>query len=222
MNNNLGDILDKKDTSANFLVLGSGTTVGKYIENLKKFIVKQNCLVIGINNVHPDIFPHFHFFTNTKRFQKYYKNVKDESALIISNNINVEYDFLDDYIQLNRPYYRIQYHDFVFDGVYKKPSIVTDTIMGSFRTAGVLAIYLCKLLGGIEIYVAGMDGYGYNINQQHYYVDKDDDDTEQSAKEKDIVINRCLDLVAEKVNFGIITPTIYKKHKNYHYWKDFR
>jgi hypothetical protein len=178
------------------VVVCTGPSVKEYAHKLPEFCSGK--VTIGINNCTEFFRPDYHLFTNTKRFQKYSKNINPKKGLIVTDKIErVAREVL---INVTKDWMR-------------RISIVRNT--RDLRTAGLFAIrYAIESFGVDRVFVVGMDGYCFPSKHTHAYGPETDDGlTSQQLWEKDLIISRDLDrLEAEGCTFGIVTPTIYFRH----------
>lgn len=203
--------LENKYINYNFLIIGAGSTIKEYKENINKIYEDENTISIGINNMVDYFIPTFHLWTNTVRFKTFGKNIRSESKVLIGQNIKK------DIVNKIYPYdyYRVNYID--KKGTQLKYK--NGKIQGYFRTAGCLAIYLAYLMGANKIQIVGMDGYTLNKDQHCYGQGMTDGNTWEQCKEKDqIVYNVLKDINKFNINFEILTPTVFEQfYKGFHH-----
>ena len=172
------------------IVLGSGSTYLEFREKVEAFA--DTCdFRIGLNLCEYANTTH-HMFTNTKRFKDYHNTRNEKAELYIGSTIKQD----------------------VIDATGIKKYKRIDNDIRSQRTVGVLAISFAKeVLEAEKVYVVGMDGYCLRFGQtQHCYNNTKDDDQEGQpmySYGKDLTVYKQLAEVAKRVNFSIITPTIF-------------
>ncbi len=206
-----------RHSGATFLVLGLGPSLLDHRQQIFDFIDNQNPIVIGANNVTEFIYPDYHAFTNRARFLKYAHRVDSEKSKVLISPYMAKW-FIREYYQ--GAYEEIMYHKDdarCFD-------IQEGVIMAGCQSVSVLSIGLAVVMGAVQIFVAGLDGYSKVLTperQTHFYgkenqKDEYRDDAEFLRREK--VTNRFLDEISQYMvergldPFGIITPTSYEQH----------
>jgi len=170
------------------IIIGAGSTVKAYHEQIKRFIQKNNLVVFGVNNIADYFIPDYHIWTNEKRYRDFNKNINPKSKIITTEKLKNKFNIQD-------------------------CEIVTDDI-NRWRTAGLRCIQYCHDMGYNKIFVAGMDGYTLNYNgDQHCYGQgcTDSDDFDYELK-KDFAIQKNINEMG--IKFKIITPTIYTNKNN--------
>ena len=200
----------RKNESA--LIIGAGSSVKKYQQQINDYIKRVNPFTIGINNITKFFIPDYHLWTNTSRFRTFGKNINKRSDLLLGSNISLK--VIKDIIG-SRDYTLINYTD-----DEKIPLGYSDgKILGFYRTAGCLAIMISNLMGAKDISVVGMDGYTKfkhksilkgNKSQHCYGSGHTDTANWETCVKKDIIINNVLKNIGSYgINFKIITPTKY-------------
>lgn len=213
--------LINKESGRPFLVVGAGSSIAAYRDSIKAFIVKNNPVTIGINNISTFITPNYHVWTNTGRFREFGDTIHPLSQVILKKDMDpklIRKHELTDYATLN-------YIDEPGVPVAYNPK--KGRVEGSFRTAGCLSIFLSHLMGSGMVYVVGMDGYTYHGPEeldagagQHFYGTGFTDRGEMKDKRywhlaagKDAEVYKALDgISAYGVQFAIITPTVFDEY----------
>lgn len=187
--------------SGKFLIVGCGATLKEYKKKVVEFA--KDCVTIGINNMQDILIPKYNLWTNNGRLKEYGDQISKESIIFLGSHIKKKN--IDKY---RFEYCKIDYTD--FDEPYGFDS--DGTVHGFFRTAGCLAIYIAKLMGADEIYLAGFDGYTlmWGGDQHLYGSGMTDRNTKEVCQEKDQIINDVMKKIYEIMPFKIITPTVYK------------
>ena len=134
-----------------FLVLANGPTLKEYRGQVQEFIDRYDPVVLGANYLADLFCPHYHAFSNKKRFAMYVETVNPASQLFIGENIPEE--MIEEYVK--RDYETMYFRD-VVDANF---NIVNGRIQSNCRTVSVLLIGIALVMGAKRIFVAGMDGY---------------------------------------------------------------
>ena len=197
------------------LIITSGSSIKTYETGVKNFILEENPVVIGVNNITKFFIPDYHLWTNTQRFRTFGKDISDKSTLLLGAGIHLK--IMREVIG-NMDYYLINFTD-MKEGVpvgYKNGKI-----LGFFRTAGCLSIMIAHLIGCKKISIVGMDGYSYYKKDELLYGEKShhcygtgftDTSSWETCIEKDKLINKALyGLQNYGIKFKILTPTVYKE-----------
>ena len=145
--------LINKHVGRRALIICAGSTIKTYKSEIDTFISKNKPIVIGVNNITGFFVPHYHLWTNTKRFRDFGKNISRKSELLLGAGIHLK--TVKDTIG-NREYTVINYTD-MKEGIplgYKKGKI-----LGFFRTAGNLSVMIAHLIGTSDVSIVGMDGH---------------------------------------------------------------
>jgi hypothetical protein len=211
-------------TGEDFLIMGAGASIGEYGDKINDLVEVLDLQVIGINNMTDICVPEYHLWTNRGRLDQFGGNILRDSRLIIKKTMDPDVlrkHNITDYVSIN-------YID--EEGESIAYNARKGRVSGHFRTAGCLGIYLAYLMGGRDIYVAGMDGYTYfnpsEIMQdkdkgQHHYgkglTDHNDkrskDEYWKDALHKDKLVQGVLDSLCDAgVDFSIITPTVFEEY----------
>jgi len=201
-----------KHKGKEIIIICAGSTVKKYNHTIKEFIKKHNPIIIGINNVTDYFIPHYHLYTNTKRFRNFGKKINSKSQILLSYGMNRA--LVKETIG-SREYTLINFTD-MKEGIpigYKKGKIY-----GFYRTAGNLSIMISYLMGSNNINIVGMDGHTlYNYEDiksgkqdHHCYSEKYEPYLIDVCKKKDAITNGVLKSLTEYgIQFRILTPTVY-------------
>ena len=198
----------------NFLIICPGKSVLKYWNNIKKFIAEKKPIVLGINNItdlyHPDI----HLWTNNERLKQFGGCILKKSTVFIGCHIlaeNLERHKITDYTLI----------DYTDRDKTEKPFYDSKNgiIKGYYRTSGCLAIMICHLLGAKNIYIAGLDGFSFDLKQSgeiHWYTSADEKKKLTCTEYYflyDAPMKTILDTLKKTgLYFKIITPTLFNEH----------
>jgi len=199
-----------------FLILANGPSLRKFQRDIQEFINQEGPIVLGANNLEGLFVPHYHAFSNKKRFISYVSQVHEKSKLLISNLF--EPDFIRDYtdrdfewlVHLNR--------------ISKNFSIQNGIINASCGTVSILLIAVAIVMGAKRIFIAGMDGYkdkdNFLSNRIHFYDEENQDTKEISAFRAYLELHNNNENLLHKINkhlydrgqegLTIFTPTSHK------------
>ena len=195
----------------NFLILASGTSLATYTNQILQFSEKEDCILIGLNNLRHLFQPQFHVFVSRKRFLQYSANVAQTSTLLVPSFFGTEL------VEKNYS------GEKCFFDVVAPCDAATDPVRGGVQhclnlNVAISGILLAYQMGASTIFIAGMDGYADEFNKQIvYFYDEDnkieDQETasyryESLAQELDRVNSFLLD---KEVELYIITPTSHKR-----------
>jgi hypothetical protein len=197
----------------NFVVVGAGSTLSIYKDNILSFIKKNKALTLGINRMTGTIVPTYHLWTNRKRWGKYGSCVNNDSKLILGPSITSKHA---------KKHYRGKYDRIDYVDKEGTPFEFKDEqICGYFRTAGVLAIALAHTMGAKNIFIVGMDGYTFHDKKalkrkkanHHCYGSgyTDDASWDDCIKKDNIVYDNLKTLSNNGIKFSILTPTVFDK-----------
>jgi hypothetical protein len=208
-------IRDLADTLINerILIVGAGSSVKKYKDEIHNYGWRTVAQTIGVNNMTEFHKPHFHLWTNTQRFRTFGSGMDRLSKVLLGCNIprKVINDIIGD-----KEYFLINYED--KEG--RRVGYKSGKILGFYRTAGCLAIMIAHIMGASTIEVVGMDGYTYHPfdklidgESQHCYGQGMTDTADwETCVLKDGKILKALRGIRDfGVDFKIITPTIYEE-----------
>jgi 4-hydroxy 2-oxovalerate aldolase len=201
-----------RHSGRDFLVLANGPTLKEEKEQIDKFIEKYNPIVIGANYLGGLFIPHYHAFSNKKRFINYIDTVDAGSNILISNI------FSDELVKqyTNRKYELIQH----LPKMSSDFNISNGVIMTNCRTISMLSIAVAIVMGAERIFIAGMDGYkqvdSFMKNSVHFYEESDEPEDFEMLMEKHNWNERLLKQIDNylisnnKDGLCIVTPTSHK------------
>lgn len=203
-----------------FLILANGPSLQEFQKNIQEFIEQTDPIVLGANNLDGLFIPHYHAFSNKKRFMSYAAKVHKSSKLLLSTLF--EPDFIKDYtkqdfewlVHLNR----FSNNFFIEDGV----------INSHCGTISTLLIAAAIVMGAKRIFIAGMDGYkdadNFLSKRIHFYDEKNPNKKEISDFRALLELHQNNENLLHQINkylYGrgqegvtIITPTSYKHFYN--------
>lgn len=193
-----------------FLILANGPSLKEYKDKVDKFIIKYNPIILGANYLGELFKPHYHAFSNKRRFTTYVDTVSSEARLLIGQSIPEE--MVREYT--DREYERIHYIDILnhnFD-------IIDGVITTNCRTVAVLLLGVAIVMGAQRTFAVGMDGYIHNKSSKvlHFYPEKDEKEDQKIILEMHHWCQRFLDQIdAYLISRGgegvhILTPTSYR------------
>jgi len=134
-----------------FLVLANGPNLLKYKKKIDQFIEKYDPIILGTNNLDGLFIPHYHAFTNKRRFAMYADSVSESSSVMVSQHFDKE--MIKEYT--TKPYEWIYYNDRLDVDFDIKKGIV----QCNCRTTSVLLLGIAILMGAERVFAAGLDGY---------------------------------------------------------------
>lgn len=193
-----------------FLILANGPNLKNYSEQIHAFIDKYNPVVMGSNYLGGLFVPHYHAFSNKRRFESYINSVSPESVLMIGEHIPEE--MIAEYT--GREHETIYY----IDSLKNDFDIINGVIQCNCRTISVLLIGVAVAMGADRIFAAGMDGYLMDSNNEVLFYDE-----KESKKDKDLIMDmhrwnsKFISQINEyfihlgKEGIHILTPTSYTK-----------
>lgn len=203
------------DQNKKALVISTGPSLTKHLDDIKTFIKREQPIVFGCNNIHGVLTPDYHVFSNRRRFGAYGKDIHPDSTPLLSPY------FTHEQIQKvlgDRDYEEIMLNiDPLANGEVLK--IEQNIICSHVVTVAVVACSVAHLMGLDQIFIAGMDGYSINPEKSHHYQENDNKEMDELLKQEKLNIDLldCLQDEHLKKRGGvlnIITPTAYDKFYN--------
>lgn len=199
-----------------FLILANGPTLKEHREDIVEFIRRYNPIVMGANYLGGLFKPHYHAFSNKKRFINYVDSIDPDSRLLISSSF--EDDFIKEYTDRD---YECLVHLNRISGNFR----IKDGIINSnCRTVSILLTAAAIVMGAKRIFIAGMDGYKTKENflseNVHFYKESEEAENFRLLMEKhnwnDILLNKINSFLIDRGREGIyiITPTSHKHFYN--------
>ncbi len=199
------------------LIIAAGPSVKKYREKILAFIKERNPIVIGVNNCF-DILPKYDYvmFTSHNRFDQFSDRLNTCSARLL---LSVHYPRYEIEKRISREYEYIMYkgdNDNAFD-------IKNGVIQASCKSVAVLGCGVAFVMGGKNVYAAGIDGWsklidhGENLhcNDSKPKHDRSTPEFKQHYLKSQEYQTRFLNEISEytkqcaEKRFSIITPTEY-------------
>lgn len=191
-----------------FLVLGNGPSLKEYKAHINEFIDKFEPVVLGANNLDGMFEPHYHAFSNKRRFMQYVDTVSAKSKLLISQYIGDK--IIKEYTE--KIYEKICY----IDTLNNDFGIIDGVIQCNCRTVSVLLMGVAIVMGAEKIFAVGFDGYIDNVESETLYYDE-----KESKSDENLIIDmhRWNKKIIEQINeyyvslgkegVHILTPTSY-------------
>ena len=182
--------------------MGTGESLKKYADRVKKFITNNNITNIGVHYMNKLFVPDFLLFVSLKRYRQYGHLVHKNSCLVLAPKIKVR----------DKNHKRVPVKN-------KYPSAkgkmtITDSIRCRGAAGGTIAAGYAILCGAKEVYFVGMDGYSGGA--KHFY--KENDNSKKRLKEHELATPMILKDLEKYAVIKILTPTVYR---NWHVdWLD--
>ncbi|MFH1846059.1 MAG: aldolase catalytic domain-containing protein [Candidatus Omnitrophota bacterium] len=205
-----------KHKGKDFLILANGPSLKEHNAEILKFIQKYDPVIMGANYLGDLMKPHYHAFSNKKRFINYVDSVNRDSRLLLSTAFDD--DFIRDHT--NQQYERIVHLSRLSNVFNIKNGVITSNC----RTVSILLIAVAIVMGAERIFIAGLDGYkskeNFISNETHFYKESDETENFKILMERHDwnesmlnSINTFL-LSKDKEALHIITPTSHKYFYN--------
>lgn len=193
-----------------FLILANGPSLNEYKDKINVFIKKYDPIILGANYMGGLFKPHYHAFTNKRRYSSYVDTVDPESKLLIGQSISEE--LIREYT--NRDYERLSY----IDALDPRFDIQNGLVTTNCRTVAILLLGVAIVMGAQRIFAVGMDGYIQNQSSEnmHFYKEKDEKENGEMILEMHRWCQYFLEqidayLIARgKEGIHILTPTNYR------------
>ena len=194
-----------------FLILATGPSLRQYQKKVQEFIDEHKPVVMAGNFIDDMFIPDYHAFVNRSRFRNYVKYTNPASKVLLSPY------FSDDII---KAHYKGSYEEIAFENKY--PSDVGEIIIADGiiyakgATIATLLIAVAIVMGGNNIFIAGMDGYSKS-NSTHHYRESDDKKREELLQQERSM-NQQLECLAGYLKSSgrgemtVITPTAYEQY----------
>lgn len=194
-----------------FLVLANGPSLNTYSDKIGAFIEKHQPIVLGANFLGRLFVPHYHAFSNKRRFMDYIKNVHPDSSLLLGSNF--EEEFIREHT--DRPFEWL-----VFQNVLGDFDIIDGVITANCNSVSVLLCAVALVMGARCVFVAGMDGFTGLMQQdsRHFYEETDEPQQDELVLERHRQNYYYLEMInnyAEQhgqEGIHILTPTSYSKY----------
>ena len=179
------NLFENKD----ILLVASGASVAKNIEEVIKLNFKDNVLSISLNHI-PNFKVDYYFFTNQKRYLEFIEDINVDN-LIVSSNIILH-----------------SKHKNVYTIDQKK--LILEDCPYSDNIASIILNYLIeKNVKNVKI--AGLDGYNIHSMDNYYYEETDQIfDTLEMQKRNDAIA--CfIRHYAKLLRINFVTPSMFEK-----------
>jgi 4-hydroxy 2-oxovalerate aldolase len=205
-----------------FLVLGMGPSVAKYLGQIEYFVDENNLIVMGTNNCFNILSKiDYHVFTSRHRFIDYGQRLNDSScSKVLLSPYIPEYTIRKIY---QGPYESIMYkndndrHFGIKDGI----------IQSSCKSVALLSVALAMAMGANKVFIVGVDGW-LKLIKEKMQLHCNDSQPKYSWQEDEKFLNhysisqkyhkKVLNEFSKYLNknnremFSIITPTEYAEY----------
>jgi 4-hydroxy 2-oxovalerate aldolase len=213
---------EDRHAGRDFLILANGSTLKEYKTEIDEFIKKNDPVIMGGNFLGGLFEPHYHGFSNRKRFMSYIDQVSADSKLLLSSNF--EDSFIRDYT--GRDFEHIAH----LNCISSQFNIIDGVINSNCRSIVMLLVATAVVMGGRRIFIAGMDGYqseeNFKANKVHFY----DEAAETKNFRMLLELHNWNEKLLQSINryltgqgregLYIITPTSHKQfYKSIYNWK---
>lgn len=171
------------------LIIGPGRSITNFYKEISNFIKLNEPIVISLNFIPNLIEVNFAFFSNQKRYLQLC-NSKDISKykLILSSNINCKHN--------EKNVLVVNYSSYVNNS-------------SAFDNASLMIFNLLKSINVNEIYLAGLDGFSKNSNENFYDTELVNTSNDETFEEKNRAIKSELYQLSKSIHFIFITPSLY-------------
>lgn len=183
-------ILRDRVMNRNIVLLAAGRSVLDYHDQIEKYIVDHNALVVSVN-YNPEMYKaDMVFVSNAKRYEMVTKHSGQIGQLVVTSNIGDV---------LPSTSLRVDYESLI-DTAYAEPD-----------NAGMMAIRLFIKLGVKHVALAGFDGYSTSPAKNYCSQEMILTASNKVADARNTAIDRQLTEMRKEINVEFITPTIYSK-----------
>lgn len=195
----------QRHAGRDFLILGNGPSLVENKSEIEEFIKQKDPIILGANNLDKMFVPHYHAFTNQRRYEQFHHTCSPESELLLGPNISVRGE---------QKYDRIV----CYDSALTPLKIMRDVITSNCRSVSVLLGAVAIVMGAKSIYFAGLDGYldGKTLfycedeNTDYRYLQEKHNSNEKYLFElKQLAENNC------GIRIKSITPSTYHALKEF-------
>lgn len=156
-----------------FLILANGPSLKRERDDVEAFIKKYDPIVLGANYLEGLFKPHYHAFTNKKRYVKYVKAVDRDSKILLSCYFGNE--FIREYTQRN-------FEELCFqNGDRNDFEIKKGIISNDCSSVSMLLLAVAIVMGASDLFVAGMDGYVHPDEHGNFYFYQEEDVTSSKS-----------------------------------------
>lgn len=229
-----GGIVSKNIENTHVLVVGSGPSLKKYEDKIRKFIAENDVVTFGCNHIKDFLVPDYHYWGSIFRWREFGHAVDKRSTLVFS--IHFPKRIIRE--RWKGPFKRYRNtkrywgpYPYVISRQKKnwcKVKYKNNYLHGCFNI-GSTAIFRAYVKHAAKISVVGLDGYTLNTEKdlknkkqsQHCYGEGLTDGFNYAyCRKKDIDSYRTLMMIykycKKKYGFGfeILTPTIFKRFYN--------
>jgi 4-hydroxy 2-oxovalerate aldolase len=207
---------ENRHLGSDFLILANGPSLKEHKSEIDEFIKKYDPIIMGANYLGGLFKPHYHAFSNKKRFSNYIEQVDLSCRLLISSSFDES--FIREYTA--REYEQITHLNTISENF----GIIDGVMTSNCRTVSILLIAVAIIMGAKRIFIAGMDGYknkeNFLSNSVHFYSENDEAENFKILMEKHNSNESLLNSINaylldnNKEGLHIITPTSHKLFYN--------
>jgi len=156
------------------LIVGAGSSLSLYWEDIKQFIAKNNVITVGINRINHILTPDYHLWADKRVYNNFGGEIDKKSIIVFGD----QFDKKTRKVHWSGPYEVIRYTKLKWETSYDDPTHKYygmgdinykkegKKFYGVFRTAGSLAILWSHVNEASRISVVGMDGYTFYSKEE--------------------------------------------------------
>jgi len=188
--------LDIKDLPSTFfekptLLLASGNSVVERQNDVLTKIKENSLQVLGLNHISKLIKSDYVFFSNQARYNEFSDSISTEK-LIVTSNIKVKSNHNNCYV-------------LDFKSLFNFENQNIDNV-------AVLALNLFVKNNTKNIFIAGLDGYKSNQNENYAYQEYNRVVNEEALNEINNDLISAIKKLSQKMHISYITPSLFKKY----------
>ena len=203
--------LAQRHPGRHFLVIGTGPSVVRHLDAIRRYVERWNCVTIGVNNLAGVFEPDYHVFVSRRRFERYIGGVAPRSTLLLPSHFGRAY--VDSHT--DQP---VVYFDCHAPASRTEPPLAGQTQQCLALNVGISGILAAFQMGAAEIGVVGMDGYldSDERHMRHFHDEEERVESTEFATMRYELMAAELDRVdafleAQGVPFSILTPTSHRR-----------
>lgn len=182
------ELLSEIFRNQTIVVIAPGNSIEKNKNDIKKFIKEKNAVCITVNFSSKDFDSQFTFISNTKRYEKIFKdNPKINNKLIITSNVETQSS---NHIYVN----------------YEHLVNMNDTVSDN---STLMLLQLLINVGVEKVYIAGFDGYSLDQTKNYAHKELILHTSPKAINELNTGIANVLNKVMEDIKIEFLTPTKY-------------
>ena len=161
--------MGKKIKGNQVLVVGAGSSLARYWDDIEQFIDRENVITVGINRINHILTPDYHFWLDVNVYSHFKEGISKDSVACFGNHFDKKMLAKDGHSSYKIiKYTKLKWKDSYDDVNHKsykggeiKYNKKTKEFHGVFRAAGSLAILWAHIKKASKISVVGMDGYTF-------------------------------------------------------------